>query len=1037
MLRSSFIVALLVAGCILLPYGHATEVSFRRDILPILSDKCFSCHGPDESQRSADLRLDLESSAKDTDFAAIVPGNAEASALIDRISSREVDELMPPPESHREPLTDTQIALFRTWINQGANWQKHWAFEKPRRPEVKTPDTSNPIDYFVSKRRQAAHLQASPQAAWQTLARRVSLDLTGVASRSELALELANEPSELKYEQFVEELLASPQFGERMAMWWLDSARYADTDGYQQDATRNNWPWRDWVVEAFNKNLPFDQFTVEQFAGDLLPEATQEQILATCFHRNHMSNGEGGRHPEESRVDYVIDRVNTTGTVWLGLTIGCSQCHTHKFDPISQHDYYRLAAFFNSIDEDGKAGTGAKPFLKYKSEAAQRAVAEAAAIVVTRKPILEHRKKQAEFEFKDWLEQKCRSLQDDFQTWRPVQNAKLQSIEGTRFKLAEEGIIQTFGPTPFQDDYWITFDSKSTAGQRISGFRLDVLPHTSHTDGKLSRGESGEFILTDVKCQIRKVGQSQVRDVEIKTAVADAERKVSGRNYGKIRDTLDDDPRNGWTTESHSPHESHSAIFTLRQPIVLQDDEELTFILLQRSTYGDSNIGRFRISITSEPGSVLGSMDATPETELAELAPQQASDVPSELRQRLLKQFLSEHAGYQEAKQQLDAAQEQLNSFEKSAGPVNVTVLKQRETARKSHVLIRGVWDQHGDEVSANVPAAVLPLTNLHDPSRLDLAKWLVSKDNPLTARVIVNQLWQICFTQGLVRTPEDFGLQGEQPTHPELLDWLAVEFMESGWDVKHMLKLIVLSETYRQSSLDPEQKLQEIDPENRLLARMTRSRLPAWMIRDNALNASGLLNPSVGGPPIKPYQPDGVWAEMFMGRFRYQPSQGASQFRRTLYAFWRRSAAPTFLFDSSQRRVCEVRPRLTNTPLQALTLLNDLSLLESSRALAKSTCEQLSLKETDVLTESAANSAVQQLFFQILGRALYEEEKRVLASSLQQAFDTYCNSPSQAAELLNFGQPENQVKENTVNVAACTVLASLIFNLDEAITRE
>ena len=1021
--------------CLLCISVRADEVNFRRDILPVLSDKCFSCHGPDESQRAADFRLDVEALAKNEELAAIVPGDASASELIRRISSPDADDLMPPPDSHRAPLTNEEVETFRRWINEGAPWQKHWSFEKPVRAPVNQSEFDNPIDYFVAARLSKSGLTASAPAAWSTLARRLALDLTGITTDSPLVSALERNPSEARYRQLVEALLASPHFGERMAMWWLDAARYADTDGYQQDATRNNWPWRDWVVDAFNQNLPFDQFTVEQFAGDLLPDSTAEQVLATCFHRNHMSNGEGGRHPEESRVDYVIDRVNTTGTVWLGLTIGCSQCHSHKFDPISQHDYYRMSAFFNSIDEDGKAGAGAKPFMKYESPAASRAVAEAEIVVNGRKPFLDAARKRAELEFRDWLQDQCATSPDTYRTWTPIVPSRLKSAEGTRFRKEDDGYVQTYGPVPFQDDYWITLNSENSKGERISGFRLEVLPAANHTQGKLSRGKTGEFILTDVKAQIRRTGQSQVRDIEIATAVADVEKNVSGRNYGKIRDTLDDDPRNGWTTETHDAHSPHVAVFAFDQPLKLRADEELTIVLLQRSTYGDSNIGRFRISLTAESNSVLNTVTETPLQLLSNLNPRAASDVPSDLRKRLLDQFLSEHLEFQYAKSQLDSAQQQLSEFKKLSGSLNVTVLAEKQQPRTSYVLTRGIWDQHGDTVQPGVPEAILPLPTPESASRLELARWLVSKDNPLTARVIVNQLWQMCFTQGLVRTPEDFGLQGEQPTHPKLLDWLAVEFMESGWDVKHILRLIVTSDTYRQSSLDPSQEKLAADPENRYLARMSRSRLPAWMIRDNALKVSGLLNPALGGPPMRPYQPDGVWAEMFMGRFRYRPSQGSVQFRRTLYAFWRRSAAPTFLFDSSQRRVCEVRPRLTNTPLQALTLLNDVSFLESAREIARQAYADSDAGKKDA---HATASKTQWLMFErILGRAPAQAELAVMHDTFEQALAVYRTSPESAKEFLTFGQPETQVQENFVTLAACTVVASLILNLDEAITRE
>ena len=1022
------------------PAIAADEVHFGRDVLPILSNACFQCHGPDEANREADLRLDKRKSAveKRGDYAVIVPHNPGASELIARVTSGDADLVMPPADSHRKPLTESQINTLRSWIKNGAGWGKHWAFEKPVRPALPLAAsplaTSHPIDAFVRQRLADEGLSPAPQAPKHTLIRRLSFDLTGLPPTvADVDSFLAND-SPRAYETLVEQTLRSPYYGERMAMWWLDAARYADTDGYQGDATRNNWPWRDWVVQAFRDNMPFNQFTVEQFAGDLLDDATQEQVLATCFHRNHMTNGEGGRHPEESRIDYVIDRVNTMGTVWLGLTLGCAQCHSHKFDPISQHDYYRLFAFFDNIDEDGKAGRDAKPFMKYKSPHAQRAIREAERIVAARKPTEATARRTAELEFNDWLAKQLEVTVTNFVPWHPLRAIDLRSVEGTLLTQDSDSIIRASGPNPRQDDYHLIAAPPSTLPiygedaqakrRRITGIKLEILPHPSHTEGKLTRGHNGEFIITDVKLQVRRAGDSQLHDVEFSEALASAERSVKGRNYGNVRDTLDDDPRNGWTTESFDATKPYHAIFALTEPLLLAPDQELVFVMLHRSTVGDANVGRYRVSVTDQPGPAVRSLEPMPLETLAQSKASKITDLDDALRARLLEQFLSDHAAYQRAKIELQRAKRQLSECQKAAVELDVMILDRRNNDRTSHVLERGVWDQKGDVVTRAFPTAILADT--HTDSRLDLAKWLVSEHNPLTARVVVNHLWQICFGSGLVRTPEDFGLQGELPTHPRVLDWLAVELIEHNWDLQHILRMIVTSQTYQQSS-HVTGALHERDPDNRLLARGSRFRLPAWMIRDAALHSSGLLNAAIGGPPVRPYQPDGVWAEMFMGRFRYEPSQGDAQFRRTLYAFWRRSAAPTFLFDSAQRRVCEVRPRLTNTPLQALALLNDGSVLESSRALARQCIEQF----------ETPNERLSFLFRNVISRNPTAPELSVLQRELAKAFRHYSNAPDDAKELLDFGQPERRTTITAHNLAPYMIVASMVYNLDEAITHE
>ena len=1018
--------SLLVIGCVLplSTWSAEKSVNFSHEVLPVLSDRCFHCHGPDESHRQAKLRLDVEANAKADlgGYHAIAPGDLEDSEVWQRITSEDPDELMPPPDSHRKPLTPKERDAIRRWILSGARWGRHWSLEKPARPKPPL-DGLHPIDAFVRTKLEESKLKPPRRAARHTQLRRLSYGLTGLPPSLEEVRAFRADDSPQAWEKAIDRLLASKHFGERMAMWWLDAARYADTDGFQQDRTRNNWPWRDWVVQAFNGDMAFDQFTIEQFAGDLLPDATEEQKLATCFHRNHMCNGEGGRHPEESRIDYVLDRVNTMGTVWLGLTLGCTQCHSHKFDPISQHDYYRLFAFFNSIDEDGRAGSGAKPFMKYQSPHASRAVKEAEAWLKRVGPVRDAVRAEAEDRFKPWLEARVKEVEGGFTEWQVVKAVSLHSVEGTELGQDETGVVRARGLNPFQDDYHFRM---RPALRRITGIRLEVLTDESHTGGRLSRGDSGNFILTDVKLMLRRKGSSQVRDIEFARAVASLEKKAKGRNYGKIGDTLDDDPRNGWTVPDEAATNSLTGVFALAEPLTLRDGEELVFVMLHRSTQGDANIGKFRVSVTDQPGEAVRSLKPMPMRLLTETKPAGADKVEGSLRRQLFEQFLVDDAEWLRAKAAHDAAAAQLGEFKRGAGKLNVMVLSDREKPRESHVLIRGVWDKKGDVVQPAVLPSVFAQPSGQTTNRLALAKWLVSTNNPLPARVVVNQLWQLMFGAGLVRTPEDFGLQGERPTHPELLDWLAVEFMESGWDMKHVLKTIAMSETYRQSS-DAAPALRELDPENRLLAHAPRFRLPSWMIRDGALKLAGLLNPAMGGPPVRPYQPAGVWKENFMGRFIYKPSVGPAQFRRTLYAFWRRSSAPTFLFDSSQRRMCEVRPRRTNTPLHALTLLNDLSMLESARHIATHA----------IANESKHLERVRRMFELVLSRPPTNSEVEIAHGELQRALKHYQSHPQEAAAFLDRGQNLFAKSTRPAELAATTLVASMLLNLDESMTHE
>jgi hypothetical protein len=1056
-------VAAMLSACGAFAAEPVRTIDFSRDVLPILSDRCFHCHGPDAADRQADLRLDrFEDATADRDgHPAIVAGSPDRSELLNRVTSSDPDLVMPPPDSHRKPLSDDEVTTLRRWIESGAVWGKHWAFQPPLKvslePCAADEVNDHPIDVLVRRELLPRGLDLSPEASKETLLRRLSLDLTGLPPSPQELDAFSNDPAPDAYARAVDRLLASPHHGERLAMWWLDAARYSDTDGFQGDATRTNWPWRDWVVQAFNDNMPFDRFTIEQFAGDLLPGATPDQILATCFHRNHMTNGEGGRDPEESRIDYVIDRVNTMGTVWLGMTLGCVQCHAHKFDPISHEDYYRLFAFFNGIDEDGKAGGGAKPFLKYRSPHAEGAVAEAQAWAAIRTAREAEAKRQAMTDYPDWFAKQVERVAAGFSPWRVVDPRAVRSVEGTEMLPASDGVVFTGGPYPRQDDYRVALHPGDMS---VTALRLEVLDDPAHTDGKYSRGPEGNFILTDVKLQIRRQGDSQLRDIDLETAIASVEQEAKGRNYGKVKDTLDDDPRNGWTLPADLGDRKPVAIFVLARPTRVAPDEELVFTLLHRSTDGYANIGKFRLTITDQEGPAIRSLEPMPLQRLAEIVADATTaagadaksiepKVDDALKGRLVDQFLQARDDFQAAKAKADDARRHLAQAKSSAEELSVMVLGELPQPRPTHVLVRGEWDRHGERVERGFPAAILaaaeprgenategcddsaapPVTNTPTAAgltRLDLARWIVSPQNPLTARVVTNQLWQLMFGSGLVRTPQDFGLQGDRPTHPELLDWLAVELVESGWDIRHLIRLMVTSRTYRQTS-DAVPAAIAADPDNRLLARGPRYRLASWMIRDAALQNSGLLNTSIGGPTVFMPQPPGVWEEIFMGRYSYQPSPGPARYRRTLYTFWRRSSAPTFLFDAAQRRVCEVQTLRTNTPLQALTLLNDSGMLEAAVTLARDAVDR----------DPDHRGRLVTLFRRITSRSPSADECLVLDAIWSRAASHYSQAPADAIALFDCGQADPPPRDVAVAAAPYAIVASSIFNLDEAMTHE
>jgi hypothetical protein len=808
--------------CLAVAFAVTPDVDFNRDVLPILANNCFQCHGPDQQARKAKLRLDTKDGLR-----VVTPGRSAESELYNRITSSDETEVMPPPQSKKK-LTAQQINVLKNWIDQGAKWAKHWSFEPPRRPDLPVVQHKawprNAIDVFVLDRLEREGLQPSPEASREILLRRVTLDLTGLPpAPDEVAAFLADKAPDA-YERVVERLLQSPRYGERMAWDWLDAARYADSNGYQGDQDRTMWPWRDWVVQSLNANMPFDRFTIEQLAGDLLPGATKKQKLATAFNRNHMINGEGGRIPEENRIEYIVDQTDTVSTIWLGATLGCARCHDHKFDPFTMRDYYGMFAYFNQTPVNGGGGSGkTAPVLDFATPEQDR------------------------------------------------QRTKLQKEldEVTKTLRAQEAKLRAAGV--------VTKDGKETTS----------LPANIESTLRKGPGDRNEQ--------------------------------------------------------------------TFNELVKFYKEKEPEYIALLQA--------------------------------------------------------------HKKAKQTRDAM---VNTVPQ------VMIMEDMVKPRDTFMLVRGAYDKKGEKVSAAVPGVLLPLSAEAPNNRLGLAQWLIDPSNPLTARVTVNRHWQTFFGTGLVKTVEEFGAQGERPSHPELLDWLATEFVQSGWDVKALHRLIVTSATYRQSSkMTP--LLLERDPNNRLLARASRFRLPSWMIRDQALAVSGLLVERLGGPPVRPYQPPGIWEEATFGFIKYKQDHGADVYRRSLYVFWRRIVGPTTFFDSPSRQVCAVKAVRTNTPLHALTTLNDTTYVEAARVLA----QRVLVKGLTV------EDSVSTAFRWTLARPPTPTEVEILSGTYKRLHARYATDKEAATKLVSAGEAPRNTTLDVVEHAAMTGVCTLLLNLDETLTRQ
>lgn len=1044
------------------------KLDFNRDVRPILSENCFRCHGFDEKARKAGLRLDvLEGAVKPAKSGAIavVPRQPEKSELVARITADDPGDRMPPDDSDKK-LSAGQVEVLRRWIAEGASYAKHWAFITPAMtmpPPVKqTSWPRNEIDVFVLARLEESELQPQSEASPEMLLRRVSLDLTGLPPTIAELDTFLNDRRQGAYERAVDRLLASERYGERMAVDWLDAARYADTNGYFSDKPRQMWPWRDWVIRAFNQNLPFDQFTIEQLAGDLLPSASLEQKIATGFSRNSMANNESGIIDEEYRVEYIVDRLDATATTWMGITLGCAQCHDHKFDPVSQKEFYQLFAFFNNTPDTGLIKSADPPPTIAVPSTAQKAKLSQLAE--------RHRRLMAEFA------PSAAALKKQIEMWEPRACSELK-------------------PPP-ADGLTTAFDFEENISRRdfceAGGGTLEYLPGvlgsaakfdgTKHIEASGDLGIEadrswtialwikGEGSLSGVFSKIEPIGSR--RGVEMIWQKGTLQVNLVHRWGVKAIEVVTREPLKAgqWTHVTLSYDGSRKAVglqvlLNGRSAALDVYRDTLDGSIANREPLRlgrrDANLGFYG---QLDEFRVLSRSVAVKEAEAWFWSERVRGIIATPAAKReareieLLQNYFVDHHASREtqaAHRAVVAAKEAEAAFRTQIP--TVLVMQEMDKLRASHVLMRGQYDQPGEAVTPNVPAAIAGFPAGAPRNRLGFARWLVAPSNPLTARVIVNRLWQQCFGEGLVRTVNDFGSQGEPPTHLQLLDWLAVRFQQSDWDVKALLRLIVTSATYRQSSslkqskgsrvettlhpvvsahqrFTPSTGLPEFtfDPDNRLLSRGPQFRLSAEMLRDQALAAAGLLSTRIGGPSVKPYQPPGLWeAVSYNGEETYVPDHGESLWRRTLYTFWKRQAPPpgTLAFDGPTREKCVVRRARTNTPLQALVLLNDDTFVEAARALAA-----VALRADK--QKPANDASLRQMFRRVLSRFPEADELDLLKALLEKQCARFAADPAAAERLLSVGESKSRCPAAPAELAAWTVVAQTILNLDEAITR-
>ncbi len=1043
----------LVSACELAAAGG--KVDFRREVLPILSDACFRCHGPDEGTREAKLRLDTKEGLFRTQNGVTVvrPGKPDDSALVARIISHESDKVMPPKTAVRQ-LTATEISTLRRWVAEGATWAGHWSFsslEKITPPPVPGQSNVSPIDAFVVDRLKQEQLKLSPEADRERLLRRVTFDLTGLPPTLAEREDFLADRSPEAYEKVVDRLLASPRYGERMAVEWLDVARFADTHGYQLDRPRAMWAWRDWVIRAFNENKPYNEFVIEQLAGDLLPSPTKSQRLATGFNRLHIQNEEGGIVEEEYRQAYVADRVATFGTAFLGLTFECARCHDHKYDPISQKDFFSLAAFFQNIDEAGQisfkgfADSMPVPTLLLTTDEQDLELAALREQTRTAAQAVEKAKTDSSTAFATWANSK-----GEFPVVLPgrvahysfdaITDEKVTNADGT-----EGAGIQVENPLfePGKIGQAVTLNGEN-------GLKFPKVGHFKRTDSfTLSLWIQPPATLAPRSVVIHRSkapADAGSRGYEI---LLEKGRVAFGLHYlwpGASIKVVTHDPvaPSAWThvavTYDGSSRAAGVTVFVNGTAAKLEVVRDGLFKdVIYDGTEPDLTIGyRFRDS-----GFTGGKVDelslfnrALTPLEVSHLAGQgtfadvwktDLSALTASQRQGLQDYFVSVvDEPSRQARRTLQVMHEAQNRIVMMAP--EAMVMEELPQPRKAYVLLRGAYDSPGEEVVAATPHALPPMSKQAPRNRLGLAQWLLDPANPLMARVTVNRLWQMMFGHGLVETSDNFGVQGAPPSHQDLLDWLAGDFIQGGWDMKRAVRQIALSATYRQSSLaNPE--LMARDPQNVLLARGSMRRLTAEMLRDQALMNSGLLVEKVGGPSVKPYQPPGLWEEIAMGRPRYDQGTGDDLYRRSMYTFWKRTVPPPtmIMFDAAERNVCTVKRQSTSTPLQALALLNDVQLVEAARKIG-----ERMLKEGGSTLEEQIGWA----FTLVTGRAVQPAQVAILKQLYQEQAAEFASDPAAAEKLMTMGEAQSDERLPLVDRAAGTILAQTLLNFDETLMR-
>jgi len=1040
--RVNRIVLALVAAIAMAGVSAAeSPVNFSQDIQPILSERCYQCHGPDAAHRMAGLRLDDEEGAKKK---VIVPGNPEESLLMARILTDDPLDVMPPPDSNRKRLTEDEADLVRRWIEQGAEWAEHWAFVKPERldpPAVDSAWPQSPIDHFVLAELEVAGLEPSPQAPRETLLRRVHFDLTGLPPTLEEVEAFLADDSPDAFEKVVDRLLASPAYGERMAIDWLDGARYADTNGFQNDFSREMWLWRDWVIDAFNANMPYDQFTIEQIAGDMLPDATPSQRIASGFNRNNRANTEGGSIEEEWYVENRVDRVEATSSVFLGLSMGCARCHDHKYDPVSQREFFEFYAFFNSSEDKGfyeetRGNTG--PVEVVKSFENQVKIAQFDVSIEKAEALLASAREDTEANFVKWLEefpgQSEPVLGRTLELHLPL-DGSLDGLDDLAIETRDDGAMWTeglLGPSLLLD------------GNPASALTLTNSPVTFEHDQAFT-----------VAAWVKPDGEGAVFS---KMDDAPGHRGVDiliGKEGEVSVHLIHEAPDNALTAVS-TPRVALGAW----SHIAVSYDGAGTFSGLTLFINGEAaelNIGvdaldgsihseaPLRIGRRSDGLALKGAMAdfrvfnrAMAERRLLELVDYTVSaSLEGELtdeRRAMHRDFFDRRgdAIVRERQQELNRLTTAKAEYIRNEVPT-VMIMRELPEPQPTYLLERGLYDHpdKSEELWPATPAVLHPMPEDAPNNRLGLAKWLVHPDNPLTPRVTVNREWDRLFGRGLVDTPEDFGVQAPPPSHPELLDWLAVEFVESGWDLKALQKRIVMSAAYQQDSrVTPD--LLERDPENRLYARGPRHRLPAELVRDNALAVSGLLVEDIGGPSVMPYQPEGLWDDLAggSGQGPYVLAEGDDLYRRSLYTYRKRTVShPTLAtFDAPTWELCWIRRTQTNTPMQALALLNDTTYVEAARHLA-----QRMLTEVNPSDESR----IAYGFRLATARTPSAREIDMLTDGLTVYRETFAENPEEGAALIAHGASPVPDDLDPVELAAYTAVAGVILNLDETITKE